>query len=143
MIERLVEVGRHCEMEMNWEKTKVMKISRQLSQVQIMIDQNWGKWNLVSMVTNDARCTLEIKSRVVMEKAAFDKKKALFTSKFDLNLRKKLVKCCIWSKKLDGVENYTLRKLGQKYLESSEVCRSRRTDEISWTDRVRQEEVLR
>ena len=31
-----------------------------------------------------------------MAKAAFNKKKTLFTSKLDLNLRKKLVKCYIW-----------------------------------------------
>jgi hypothetical protein len=45
------------------------------------------------MVTNDARCTREIKSRVAMAQAAFYKKKALFTRKFDLSLRKKLAKC--------------------------------------------------
>jgi hypothetical protein len=49
------------------------------------------------MVTNDERCTREFKSRMVTTKAAFDKKKALFTSKLDLNLRKKLVKIYIWS----------------------------------------------
>ena len=32
-----------------------------------------------------------------MAKVAFNKKKALFTSKLDLDLRKKLVKCYIWS----------------------------------------------
>jgi hypothetical protein len=32
-----------------------------------------------------------------MAKAAFNKTKKLFTSKVDLNLRKKLVKCYIWS----------------------------------------------
>ena len=32
-----------------------------------------------------------------MAKAAFNKKKTLFTSKLDLHLRKKLVKCYIWS----------------------------------------------
>jgi hypothetical protein len=48
------------------------------------------------MITNDARCTREIKSRIAMAKAAFNKKKAFFvTSKLDLNLRKKLVKCYI------------------------------------------------
>jgi hypothetical protein len=41
------------------------------------------------------RCTREIKSRIAMAKAAFNKKKNLFTSKLDLNLRKKLVKCYI------------------------------------------------
>ena len=43
------------------------------------------------MLTNDGRCTREIKSRIAMEKAAFSKKKTLFTSKLDLNLRKKLI----------------------------------------------------
>ena len=31
-----------------------------------------------SMLTNDGRCTCEIKSRVAMAKAAFNKKRALF-----------------------------------------------------------------
>jgi hypothetical protein len=70
------------------------------------------------MITNDARCTREIKSRIAMAKAAFNKKKPLFTSKLDLNLRKKLVKCYIWSTALYGAEMWTLRKIDQKYLES-------------------------
>jgi hypothetical protein len=49
------------------------------------------------MLTNDARCPHKIKSRIAMAKAAFNKKKTLFTSKLDLNLRKKLVKCYIWN----------------------------------------------
>jgi len=48
---------------------------------------------LGSMLTEDGRCTCEIKSRTATAKAAFNKKKNLFTSKLDLNLRKKLVKC--------------------------------------------------
>jgi len=47
----------------------------------------------MSMLTNDGRCTCEIKSRIAMAKAAFNKKGALFTSTLDLKLRKKLVKC--------------------------------------------------
>jgi hypothetical protein len=43
-----------------------------------------------SMITNDTRNIYEIKSRTAMTKAAFNKKKTLFTSKLDLNLRKKL-----------------------------------------------------
>jgi hypothetical protein len=37
-------------------------------------------------------------------------KKTLFTRKLDLNLRKKLVKCYVWSSVLCGVETWTLRK---------------------------------
>jgi hypothetical protein len=53
--------------------------------------------------------------------AAFNKKKILFTSKLDLNLRKKLVKCYIWSMALYGPETWTLRAADQKYLESFEM----------------------
>jgi len=39
------------------------------------------------MLTNYGKCTREIKSKIAMAKAAFNKKKSLFTSKLDLNLR--------------------------------------------------------
>jgi hypothetical protein len=52
------------------------------------------------MSINDGRCSCEIKSRIAMAKAEFNKKRALFTSKMDLELRKKLVKRYIWSKAL-------------------------------------------
>ena len=42
------------------------------------------------MLTNDGRCTCEIKCRIDTAKAAFNKMKTLFTGTFDLNLRKKL-----------------------------------------------------
>jgi hypothetical protein len=67
------------------------------------------------------RCTREIKSRIAMAKAAFNKKKKLFTSKLELNLRKKLVKCYIWSIALYGAETWILRKVDQKCLESFEM----------------------
>ena len=83
-------------MEMNVEKTKVMRTSRQPSPVTITIDQKQLEnvrcfKYLGSLLTDDGRCTCEIKSRIAMAKAAFNKKKNLFTSKLDLNLRKKLV----------------------------------------------------
>jgi len=89
------------------EKTKVMRISRQPSPVTIMIDQKQLEnvecfKYLGSMLTNDGRWTCEIKSRIAMAKAAFSKKKTLFTRKLDLNLRKKLIKCYIWSMALYG-----------------------------------------
>jgi hypothetical protein len=52
-----------------------------------------------------------------MAKEAFNRKKPLFTRKFHLNLRKKLVKCYIWSVAFYGAETWTLRTVDQKYLE--------------------------
>jgi hypothetical protein len=77
-----------------------------------------------------------------MAKAAFNKKKTLFASKLDFNLWKKLVKCYIWSIALYGAETWTLRKVDQKYLECFEMWCWRRMEKISWTNRVRNEEVL-
>jgi hypothetical protein len=62
-----------------------------------------------------------MKSRTAMVKAAFSKKKSLFDIKFHLNLRKELVKCYIWSRALYDVENWTLRKVDQKYLKIHEM----------------------
>jgi hypothetical protein len=78
-----------------------MRISRQPFPVKIMIDQkqinNVESFKYFgSNLTNDGRCTCEIKYRIAMAKAAFNKKRALFTSTLDLELRKKLVKCYIW-----------------------------------------------
>jgi hypothetical protein len=56
-----------------------------------------------------------------MAKSAFNKKKILFTRKLDLNLRKKLVKCYIWSMAFYGAETWMLREEDQKYLENFET----------------------
>jgi hypothetical protein len=68
--------------------------------------------------------------------------RALFTSTLDLELRKKLVKCYIWSIAIYGVENWTLRAVEQKQLESFEMWCRRRTEKIIWNDHVRNKEVL-
>jgi len=73
---------------------------------------------------------------------AFNKKRAFFTSTLDLELRKKLVKCYIWSVALYGAETWTLRTVDQKHLESFEMWRWRKMEKISWIDHVRNEEVL-
>jgi hypothetical protein len=48
--------------------------------------------HLGSILTKDERCTCEIKCRIAMAKAAFNKKRALFTTTLDLVLRKKVIK---------------------------------------------------
>jgi hypothetical protein len=60
----------------------------------------------------------------------------------DLELRKKLVKCYIWSVGLYGAEIGTVWGVDQKQLESFEMWCWGRMEKNSWTDRVRNEEVL-
>jgi hypothetical protein len=77
-----------------------------------------------------------------MAKAAFNNNKTLFASILHLELRKKLVKCYIWSISLYSAETWTRRILDQKYLESFEICCWRRKEKKIWTDRVNNEAVL-
>ena len=138
MIDKLIEIGGCYGLEMNVEKTKVMRISRQPFPLKIMIDQkqldNLESFKyLGSILTNDGTCTCEIKCRIAMAKAAFNKKKALFTSTLDLELRKKLVrkklvKYYIWSIAVYGAETWTLRAGVQKHLESFEMWCWRRME---------------
>ena len=100
--DRLTEIGICYGMEMNVEKTKVMRISRQPSPVHMLTNQKQMKnveyfKYLANMITDDAICTHEINCRIAMAKAAFNKT-TLFTSKLNLkNLRDKLVKCYVWN----------------------------------------------
>jgi hypothetical protein len=96
----------------------------------------WG-----SKITNDAKYTREIISSFVMTKAALSKH-TLFTSKLDLSMRKKIGKCYIWRIALCGGETWALRKVDDKCLQSFEVWCWGRMEKISWTGRVRNEEVL-
>jgi hypothetical protein len=77
-----------------------------------------------------------------MAKAAFNKKGTFFTSTLDLELRKKLVKCYVWNIALYGAETLTLRTVDQKHLGSFEMWCWRRMEKTSWTDHVRDQEVL-
>jgi hypothetical protein len=110
------------------EKTKVMSSSRQPSPIKIRISQKqlesveYFKY-LGSMITNNAKCTHEIKSRISMAKQHSTRR--LFCSRLDLNLRKKLVNCYIWSIALYGAEMRCWRRM-----------------DISWADHVRNKEAL-
>jgi len=59
-----------------------------------------------------------------MTHAAFNNKKVLFITKLDLNLKKTLAYL------LYGDETWTLTKVDQKYLESSEMWCWRRLEKI-------------
>jgi hypothetical protein len=82
MIDKVIEIGKCYGMEMNVEKTKLMRISRQPFPVKIMVGQkqleNVESFKyLGSILTNAGRYTCEIKCRIVMAKAAFNKKRTL------------------------------------------------------------------
>ena len=84
------------------------------------------QWFSVSCETEFSFCMeyyllYEIKCRLATVKAAFNKMKTLFSGTLDLNLRKKLVKCYIWSTALCVAETGTVRAVDKKQLGSFEM----------------------
>jgi len=77
-----------------------------------------------------------------MAKTAFHEMKTLFTSKMDLNLRKKLVKYHVWGMSLHGAETWTLRIVDKKYLASFEIWCRKRIEETNPTEYVEYQELL-
>ena len=59
--------------------------------------------------------------RIVITKEAFKRKKSLLITKLNIELKKELVMCYVWSIALYGSETWKLRKLERKYLESFEL----------------------
>ena len=76
-----------------------------------------------------------------MVEAEFNRN-TLFTSKWNLHLRKKLVKCYIWNIAFCVAETWTLREVIQQCLGRFEMLYRRRMEEMSWTDRVRNKGIL-
>ena len=67
---------------------------------------------------------------------------SLLTSKLNIELKKKLVRCCVWSIALYDSETWTLRKLERKYLKSIEMWCWRRIEKIKWSEKVTNEQVF-
>ena len=82
----------------------------------------------------EINCTRETKE-------AFNIKIWLLTSKLNIELRKKLVRCSVWSMALYGSDTWTLRKLERKYLESFEISCWRRMEKIKWPEKVTNEHI--
>jgi hypothetical protein len=76
--------------------------------------------NLGSKIPKDARCICAFKSRTAIVKGHSARRKTFLRPKIGLVLRNKLVKSCIWSVALYGDETWTIRRLDQMYLVSSE-----------------------
>jgi hypothetical protein len=77
---KLIESGMCCGMGINVEKTKVIRISREPFPLLIMVDhkqlENVEYFKCFgTMITNNTKCTREIKHTIAVGKAAFNRKK--------------------------------------------------------------------
>jgi hypothetical protein len=81
--------------------------------------------------------TRAIKSKIATTNVAFKKRNTLRNRKLDLNLKKKLVICCVQRRAVYRAKTWKLQKIDHKYFEISDMCYWRRMEKIIWTDRVK------
>ena len=100
MVNRLVDTGSKYGMEINSDKSQVMRVSRSNESLQIKVNNRELKEvdhckYLGSVLTRDGYCTREIKMRISIDKEEFNRKMSLLTSKLNNELKKKLVRCYV------------------------------------------------
>jgi len=78
-------------------------------------------------VSDDGYCEKEIASTIGMAKKVFQNKRKLFTGKMNLKLKKRIVKCLVWSVATYAAETWTLREVDRKKIEAFEMWIWRRS----------------
>ena len=103
-------------MKINVQKTKAMVVTRDGGgEVNIKIDgqrleQVTNFKYLGSFISEDGRNLVDIKTRIVLAKQAFNNRKELLTKQMKKPLKKRMIRTLVWPVALYGCETWTLRK---------------------------------
>ena len=97
---------------------------------------------LSSIITEDGKNKKDIMQRIKEAKVLFNNKKQLLRSNnFSLEMKKKLIKSCVWSVALYRSETWTVGKNEDRAINAFETWCWRRMLKIKWTDRIMNDEV--
>jgi len=146
LVKKLDEVCDRYGMRINVKKTKIMSVGCEGETNVVIRNSRIEKVDsfkyLGSWVTADGRSEKDIRTRIGIAKVRFLKMKSILTSSLDLELRKRLCKCYVWSVFLYGSETWTIRKVDEKRIEAFEMWLWRRMMKIRWIDKVKNVDVL-
>ena len=106
MLEDLIGLCEEYGMKINGKKTMSMVIGPRDKQANIKIghegiDQVTAFKYFDSVITQDLKSHQEVKVRIAIAKEAFNRKRRLLCGQLDKGLRKRLVKCFVWSRDMD------------------------------------------
>ena len=82
-------------------------------------------------ISSNMNCCQEVKEKIAMVKEAFNRMRSIFCGPLEKELRKRLVKCFVWSLELYGAETWTLRQNEKKRLEALEMWKWRRMERVN------------
>ena len=120
-------------MKININKTNTMVIGRKPKKIDMRItnesvEQVDSFKYLGCMTSNNMNCCQEVKQRIAIAKEAFDRKRSIFCGSLEKDLRKRLMKCFVWTVALYGAETWTLRWNEQKRPKAFEMWIWRRIE---------------
>ena len=149
MIDRLAATGDEYGLRVNVNKTKVMAVSRLETRPNIRITLNGQEIEQVnqfhclsSVISEDGKCDVEVRRRIANAKVAFVNYRDLFRRDLSLRLKKRFLRCFVWSRLLYGTEAWTLSADSRRKLEAFELWCYRKMLRISYIERVTNVEVL-
>ncbi|KAJ4446720.1 hypothetical protein ANN_13417 [Periplaneta americana] len=138
----LLELNDSCEqygMKINANKRKTMVLGRKVKKVNLRILNE-----VVEQLDRFKYLGCTISSNIsCCQEERLNRKRSVFCGLLEKDLRKRLVKCFVWSVALYGTETWTLRRSEEKRIEAFEMWLWRRMEDVKWTDRIRNEAVLK
>src|SRR5580698_1937762 len=148
VMNRLNETAKRYAMKMNVKKIKVMVVSRGEGRaVNLTIDghkveqvKTFKYFGVI--MTENGSCIEEVKARIGMAKAAFNKTRELVTKGLIIELKKMLVKTLIWPVALYGCETWTMKQQIVDKLNAFEMWVWRRMQKVSLKNKKTNEEIL-
>ena len=134
-------------MKINVEKTKVMCVSKESKEIKVKLDGKWVQQvkrftYLGTIITSNGYTIEDIKTRIALAKKKFAERREILSGDVSIELRKRLVKCLVWSVATFGAETWILSKEAVRRIEGFEMWCWRRLLKVRWTDRKTNEWVL-
>ena len=97
---------------------------------------------LGSIVTEDGYTLADVKSRIALAKKKFMERREILSGEMGIEMKKKLVKCLIWSVATFGAETWIMNAETRRRIESFEMWCWRRMLKVKWTEKRSNEWVL-
>ena len=98
---------------------------------------------LGSSITSDGRSDMDIRCSIGQAKQTFmDMNNLLGARSLGMGVRKRLLKCYIWSVLLYGCKSLTINKNMEQRLKATEIWVWRKMMRISWTEKLTNDVVL-
>jgi hypothetical protein len=134
-------------LKINASKTKVMTNTDEVLEVFVAgvgLKQVDNFTYLGSKISNDAKCSGDVKSRLAMGMAVMVKLTKVWKNKsISTQTKLRLMKSLVWSVATYGCESWTLKKSEEKLIQSFENKCTRKLLRISWTLKLTTEQVYR